>query len=73
MFVPRGLSRPARGLALPRPPNECVRQTGAMPVWIRLGHRLLVDLNAARADSSYRRRFARLCSLDLLAIGDLGL
>ena len=42
-------------------------------VWVRPAHRLLADLNAARADGSYRRRFAKLCSLDLLAIDDLGL
>ena len=42
-------------------------------VWVRPAHRLLADLNAARADGSYRRRFTKLCSLDLLAIDDLGL
>jgi DNA replication protein DnaC len=42
-------------------------------VWVRPAHRLLADLNAARADGSYRRRFAKLCALDLLAIDDLGL
>ena len=42
-------------------------------VWVRPAHRLLADLNAARADGGYRRRFARLCSLDLLVIDDLGL
>jgi DNA replication protein DnaC len=42
-------------------------------VWVRPAHRLFADLNAARADGSYRRRFARLCALDLLVIDDLGL
>src|SRR6185295_17518969 len=28
-------------------------------VWVRPAHRLLTDLNAARADGSYRRRFTR--------------
>jgi len=42
-------------------------------ICVRPAHRLLADLNAARADGSYRRRFARLCSVDLLAIDDLGL
>jgi DNA replication protein DnaC len=42
-------------------------------VWVRPAHRLLADLNAARADGRYRRRFARLCSLDLLVIDHLGL
>jgi len=42
-------------------------------VWVRPAHRLLADLHAARADGTYRRRFAKLCSLDVLAIDDLGL
>lgn len=42
-------------------------------VWVRPAHRLLADLNAARADGTYRRRFAKLCSMDLLVIDDLGL
>lgn len=35
--------------------------------------RLLADLNAARADGTHARRFARLCSLDLLILDDFGL
>jgi DNA replication protein DnaC len=42
-------------------------------VWVRPAHRLFADLNAARADGGYRRRFGRLCALDLLVIDDLGL
>ncbi|MBM3465431.1 MAG: transposase [Armatimonadetes bacterium] len=42
-------------------------------VSVRPAHRLLADLHAARADGGYRRRFARLCALDLLVIDDLGL
>jgi DNA replication protein DnaC len=40
---------------------------------LRSAHRLLADLHAARADGSYPRRFARLCSVDLLALDDFGL
>lgn len=39
----------------------------------RSTHRLLTDLHAGRADGSYRRRFQRLCSVDLLALDDFGL
>jgi DNA replication protein DnaC len=39
----------------------------------RSAHRVLADLHAARADGSYRRRFARLISVDLLALDDFGL
>jgi DNA replication protein DnaC len=35
--------------------------------------RLLFELNAARADGTHSRRFAKLCSLDLLIIDDFGL
>lgn len=35
--------------------------------------RLLADLCAARADGTHARRFARLCSLDLLILDDFGL
>ena len=42
-------------------------------VYQRPLHRLLGELNAARADGSYQRRFARLCSLDLLIVDDFGL
>jgi DNA replication protein DnaC len=36
-------------------------------------HRLLADLNAARADGTFPRRFVRLCSVDLLVLDDFGL
>jgi DNA replication protein DnaC len=36
-------------------------------------HRVLGDLQAARADGTYRRRFHRLLGVDLLALDDLGL
>jgi DNA replication protein DnaC len=39
----------------------------------RSAHRVLADLQAARADGSYRRRFQRLTSVDLLALDDFGL
>lgn len=39
----------------------------------RPAHRVLADLQAARADGSYRRRFQRLTSVDLLALDDFGL
>ncbi len=39
----------------------------------RSAHRLLAELHAARADGSYARRFAKLCSVHLLAIDDFGL
>jgi DNA replication protein DnaC len=42
-------------------------------VYVRSAHRLLADLHASRADGSYSRRFARLCSVGLLVIDDLGL
>lgn len=50
---------------------EALKQ--GLSVWVRPAHRLLADLNAARADGGYGRRFARLCTLDLLVIDDLGL
>jgi DNA replication protein DnaC len=36
-------------------------------------HRLLTDLHAARGDGTYRRRFQRLASVDVLALDDFGL
>lgn len=42
-------------------------------VYLRPAHRLLADLHASRADGSYGRRFAKLCSVGLLVIDDLGL
>lgn len=42
-------------------------------VSLRPAHRLLADLHAARADGTYGRRFAKLCSVDVLVIDDLGL
>jgi len=36
-------------------------------------HRLLGDLYASRADGTYARRLARLCSVDLLILDDFGL
>ena len=36
-------------------------------------HRVLADLQAARADGSHRRRFQRLASVDVLALDDFGL
>jgi DNA replication protein DnaC len=36
-------------------------------------HQLLADLHAARADGTFSRRFARLCSVDLLVLDDFGL
>lgn len=40
---------------------------------VRSAHRLLADLQAARATGTFTRRFARLCSVGLLAIDDFGL
>jgi DNA replication protein DnaC len=42
-------------------------------VYVRSAHRLLAELHASRADGSYGRRFAKLCSVGLLVIDDLGL
>ena len=42
-------------------------------VLARSAHRLLGELNAARADGSFSRRFAKLCSIDLLIVDDFGL
>jgi len=42
-------------------------------VSLRTTHRLLAELNASRADGSFPRRFAKLCSVDLLALDDFGL
>jgi DNA replication protein DnaC len=39
----------------------------------RPAFRILLDLQAARADGSYRQRFRRLCTVDLLALDDFGL
>lgn len=42
-------------------------------VLLRPVHRLLAELNAFRADGTFARRFAKLCSLDLLVLDDFGL
>jgi DNA replication protein DnaC len=42
-------------------------------VHVRSTHRLLGDLQTARANGSFPRRFARLCATDLLVIDDFGL
>lgn len=42
-------------------------------VQLRPVHRLLSDLNAARADGTFARRFAKLCAMDLLVLDDFGL
>lgn len=39
----------------------------------RSAHRLLADLHASRADGGFSRRFAKLCSTDLLVLDDFGL
>lgn len=36
-------------------------------------HRLLSELNAARADGTFARRLAKVCSIDLLILDDFGL
>lgn len=41
--------------------------------WQRSTHRVLNDLQAARADGTHRRRLQRLCSMDVLALDDFGL
>ncbi|MBF8279764.1 MAG: IS21 family transposition helper protein [candidate division NC10 bacterium] len=41
--------------------------------YVRSAHRLLADLQTARANGTFTRRFARLCSVELLAIDDFGL
>lgn len=40
---------------------------------LRSTHRLLADLQVARANGTFTRRFARLCSIGLLVIDDFGL
>ena len=42
-------------------------------VLMRSAHRLLAELNAARADGTFARRFAKVCSVDLLILDDFGL
>ncbi len=41
--------------------------------YVRSAHRLLADLQATRANGTFTRRFARLCSVGLLVIDDFGL
>jgi DNA replication protein DnaC len=41
--------------------------------WQRPIHRVLADLQAARADGTHRRRFHRLANVDVLALDDFGL
>jgi len=41
--------------------------------YVRSAHRLLADLQAARANETFTRRFARLCSVGLLVVDDFGL
>ena len=40
---------------------------------VRSTHRLVADLQTARANGSFPRRFARLCAIDLVVIDDFGL
>jgi DNA replication protein DnaC len=40
---------------------------------VRSAHRLLADLQVARANGTFARRFARLCAVELLVIDDFGL
>lgn len=42
-------------------------------VYVRPAQRLLADLHASRADGSFARRLAKLCSVDLLVLDDVGL
>lgn len=42
-------------------------------VYLRSTHKLLADLQAARADGTFTRRFTRLASVGLLVIDDFGL
>jgi DNA replication protein DnaC len=42
-------------------------------VLLRTAHRLLADLNAARADGTFARRLAKVCQVDLLILDDFGL
>ena len=46
---------------------------GAYTGWQRSTHRVLSDLQGARADGSHRRRLQRLTSVDVLALDDFGL
>ena len=39
----------------------------------RSAYRLLADLHASRADGGFSRRFAKLCTVDLLVLDDFGL
>ena len=41
--------------------------------WQRSTHRVLTDLQSARADGTHRRRLQRLTSVDVLALDDFGL
>jgi len=41
--------------------------------YVRSAHRLLADLQAARANGTFTRRFARLCSVGQLVVDDFGL
>jgi DNA replication protein DnaC len=41
--------------------------------WQRSTHRVLTELQAARADGTHRRRLQRLTSVDVLALDDFGL
>jgi DNA replication protein DnaC len=61
-----GKSHLAQALAF-----EAVKQD--QTALVRSTQRLLADLLAARADGSFPRRFARLCSVDLLVLDDFGL
>jgi DNA replication protein DnaC len=42
-------------------------------VLVRPTHRLLSELNAARADGTFAKHLTKLCSVDLLVVDDLGL
>lgn len=41
--------------------------------YVRSAHRLLAEIQAARANGTFSRRFSRFCSVALLVIDDLGL
>lgn len=42
-------------------------------ILMKSAHRLLTELNASRADGTFGRRFAKVCSVDLLIVDDFGL
>ena len=42
-------------------------------VLMRSAHRLLADLNSTRGNGTFARRFAKVCTVDLLVVDDFGL